>query len=381
MPWPSNGDYYGFKEEAIKFQAPSVSGVYGIYNFKHHILIGHSNNIREALLRHHRETKFRFRRLQPTGFTFEACPVDLREFRMRQLVSEYQPITHSDDNIGVAAWWRSWTARRATACYPHVGALKQPGEDDRNQRSVKTAGKNHVGNTGVRRGQFAMLSSGFAFMIVAIALFVLTAENKTVAESFTRQVLSLAHNLTSSLDQNTQLASLTQAQRAAVADDATTQKTATLEPASESQTEQQVASATEPPEQNSSAAARSELANGPASIGKKSTATTIIKKEPPRSQTAKREESPPLWGVQALASTDKADATVWLDRLKAKGYDAFMVEANINGHTWYRVRVGNVQTRQEAEALRKILQSKEGFRDAFVTSNTKPAVVLAANGR
>jgi hypothetical protein len=99
MPWPSNGDYYGFKEEAIKFQAPSVSGVYGIYNFKHHILIGHSNNIREALLRHRRETKFRFRRLQPTGFTFEACPVDLSEFRMRQLISEYQPITHSDDNI------------------------------------------------------------------------------------------------------------------------------------------------------------------------------------------------------------------------------------------------------------------------------------------
>jgi hypothetical protein len=42
MPWPSNGDYYGFKEDAIKSYAPPISGVYGIYNFNHHILIGHS---------------------------------------------------------------------------------------------------------------------------------------------------------------------------------------------------------------------------------------------------------------------------------------------------------------------------------------------------
>jgi cell division septation protein DedD len=85
--------------------------------------------------------------------------------------------------------------------------------------------------------------------------------------------------------------------------------------------------------------------------------------------------------VQASATTEKKEAIVLLDGLKAKGYDAFIVEAEIKGHTWYRIRVGNLPSRQEAEALGKILQSKEGFRDAFIAQSTKTEVVLAANSR
>jgi hypothetical protein len=246
VPWPSNGDYYNFKEEAIKLHAPPVSGVYGIYNFKHHILIGHANNIREALLRHQKENKFRFRRLQPTGFTFEACPAEFKEFRARHLIWEYQPVIQSDETIGLAALWRSWTTPRARAFHAHTGALKQPAENDRKPSALTGAGEKRAASARVHRDQFAMASSGVAFIIVAIALFVLLAENKTVAESWTRQVLSFAHNLTFSNEQNSPVMSLVPTPDTPASDDATTPRTGTSVPAAESPTAQQVAGVIEP---------------------------------------------------------------------------------------------------------------------------------------
>jgi DedD protein len=103
----------------------------------------------------------------------------------------------------------------------------------------------------------------------------------------------------------------------------------------------------------------------------------VGKNEPARSPTADREDSRRLWTVQASATTDKNDAKALFDHLKAKGYDAFIVEAEVKGHNWYRIRVGNLPSRQEAEALGKTLQSKEGFRDAFIAQSTEADVILA----
>ncbi|MGH7825215.1 MAG: SPOR domain-containing protein, partial [Candidatus Binatia bacterium] len=59
---------------------------------------------------------------------------------------------------------------------------------------------------------------------------------------------------------------------------------------------------------------------------------------------------------------------VWSDRLNSRGYSAFIVEANIKGQTWYRVRVGPFHNRQEAASWRKVLERKEGFKDSFLTN-------------
>jgi cell division septation protein DedD len=378
VPWPSNGDYYNFREEAIKLHAPPVSGVYGIYNFKHHILIGQANNIREALLRHQKENKFRFRRLQPTGFTFEACPAEFKEFRVRQLIWEYQPVIQSNETIGLAALWRSWTTPRARAFHAHTGALKQPAENDPKRSALTGAGKKHGASARVHGDKFATASSGVAFIIVAIALSVLLAENKTVAESWTRQVLSFAHNLTSSNEQRSSVASLTPTPDTPASDDTTTPTTGTSVPAADSQTEPEVAGVIE---RAADSTAPSTPPHASVSIDKKSAASPVSKDEPARSQTGKREDSRPLWTVQASATTDINDAKALLDRLKAKGYDAFIVEAEVKGHNWYRIRVGNLPSRQDAEALGKTLQSKEGFRDAFIAQSTKADVILAANSR
>jgi len=55
------------------------------------------------------------------------------------------------------------------------------------------------------------------------------------------------------------------------------------------------------------------------------------------------------------------------EKLKSKGFDAFIVEAEIESGRWHRVRVGRFSSSQEAEKTRKDLQSKENLANAFVT--------------
>jgi DedD protein len=84
------------------------------------------------------------------------------------------------------------------------------------------------------------------------------------------------------------------------------------------------------------------------------------------SQPAKKESSERVWTVQVKSSPDKKYADRWADRLKTKGYDAFVVDADVKGQTWYRVRVGHFAARQEAEALRTTLESQEGLSGSFL---------------
>jgi cell division septation protein DedD len=378
VPWPSNGDYYSFKEEVIRHRAPAVSGVYGIYNFKHHILISHSNNIRESLLRHHRETKFRFRRLEPSGFTFAVCPPESREFRFRQLTWEYQPIVRPGETVGLAAWWRSWTTPRAQAFSRQIGALKQPAVAERRRKTPITAGNDLADREGARRDQFALAGFGFALIIVAMALFVLLGENRSVAENWTKQILSLAHHFTAFAEQGSPAPSANPPPQAKVTGDGTLAHIGSSAPAIDIPAEQQTG-AGEPSIESAAGAANAPTTPPVASPRTEQPDPTKSseRKETAKSESAGGESRFRSWTVQALATTDIHDAMTWLERLKAKGYDAFIVEAEIKGQRWYRLRVGNFSRHQEAVELGKILMSKEGFGDAFVAHNTKTDVILA----
>jgi len=94
------------------------------------------------------------------------------------------------------------------------------------------------------------------------------------------------------------------------------------------------------------------------------------------SQPVKGKSRELVWTVQVKSSPDKKFANIWVDRLKTKGYDAFVVEADIKGQTWYRVRVGHLAARKEAEALRTTLESQEKLSGAFLTI-VKPAETAA----
>ena len=95
-------------------------------------------------------------------------------------------------------------------------------------------------------------------------------------------------------------------------------------------------------------------------------------KERQAPQPEKHKSSKRVWTVQVKSSPDKKFADHWAERLKTKGYDAFVVGADVKGQTWYRVRVGHLTAREDAEALRTTLESKERLRGSFLAIH-KPA--------
>jgi cell division septation protein DedD len=73
------------------------------------------------------------------------------------------------------------------------------------------------------------------------------------------------------------------------------------------------------------------------------------------------------WTVQVNAFPDERSAKIWVDRLKNKGYNAYVTEVHNKGRLWYRVRVGRYGTREDADRLVETLRNKENFANAFAT--------------
>ena len=75
------------------------------------------------------------------------------------------------------------------------------------------------------------------------------------------------------------------------------------------------------------------------------------------------------WSVQVSAPPAKDIADTLVKRLKAKGYDGYVVEAEVKGQTYYRVRVGSFDSRKMAESVHQSLTRQEGYLDAFLTGD------------
>lgn len=80
--------------------------------------------------------------------------------------------------------------------------------------------------------------------------------------------------------------------------------------------------------------------------------------EPPPVRVPDREREQPreirptgtgLYTVQVSAWLDRQKAETQAQRIRNAGKDAYIDQTSINGVTWYRVRIGRYQTRQEAE--------------------------------
>src|SRR5262249_13053711 len=75
------------------------------------------------------------------------------------------------------------------------------------------------------------------------------------------------------------------------------------------------------------------------------------------------------WSVQVAAPPAKDIADTLLQRLKAKGYDGYVVQAEVKGQSYYRVRVGYFDSRQKAESVLQSLMRQEGYPDAYLTGD------------
>ncbi|HEX2929489.1 MAG TPA: SPOR domain-containing protein, partial [Candidatus Binatia bacterium] len=73
------------------------------------------------------------------------------------------------------------------------------------------------------------------------------------------------------------------------------------------------------------------------------------------------------WSVQVSAAPAKDIADTLAQRLKASGYDGYVVQAEVKGQSYYRVRVGRFDTKEEAESIRQSLARQEAHQDAYIT--------------
>ncbi|HEX9271614.1 MAG TPA: SPOR domain-containing protein, partial [Candidatus Binatia bacterium] len=99
--------------------------------------------------------------------------------------------------------------------------------------------------------------------------------------------------------------------------------------------------------------------------------SVVVSKEPPRVTPVTnpaREPSRrgPVWTVQVASLNQTRDADSIADKLKVKGYDAYVVAAEVKSKLWHRVRVGQGVDLSEAFELRTRLKGKENFDQAFI---------------
>jgi len=73
------------------------------------------------------------------------------------------------------------------------------------------------------------------------------------------------------------------------------------------------------------------------------------------------------YNIQIEAVMDKSGADEMVDRLKKLGYNAQELTTNLNGQTWYRVRVGPYSSSAEAAAAQARLRDQ--YKAAYTTSH------------
>jgi cell division protein FtsN len=99
----------------------------------------------------------------------------------------------------------------------------------------------------------------------------------------------------------------------------------------------------------------------------KPSASVEAQKASVTSEAAESNANGANWTVQVNAYPDERSAKLLVDQLKNKGYNAHVTEVLNKGKTWYRVRVGRYDSKEEAKKLEETLRTNENFAKAFAT--------------
>ncbi len=92
------------------------------------------------------------------------------------------------------------------------------------------------------------------------------------------------------------------------------------------------------------------------------------KEEIKKSSPSLKKETPVegKYSIQVSAHTSMEKARAVEEELRNFGVYSYLVEANVNGITYYRVRVGKFSTKEEAENTLKKVKSSRFGRDSFI---------------
>jgi cell division septation protein DedD len=66
----------------------------------------------------------------------------------------------------------------------------------------------------------------------------------------------------------------------------------------------------------------------------------------------------PGYVVQVAACESMEYAQYLVEKYQNRGYDPYMITATVEGQTYYRVRIGGIETEQEAKQLKNELLDK-----------------------
>ncbi|MGE5219276.1 MAG: SPOR domain-containing protein [Chloroflexota bacterium] len=346
LSWQPDGRCDRFTREAILACAPPTSGVYGLFNFDCQVFIGESTNIQAALLLHESETDFQSRHLRPTGFTFEPCAAELRKSKAAELIARFRPVLQ--DNSALNQTWSPVHVPLTS----DVGLGAQEFENDAHPQEFP-AHERETSPQIRRRCYFTLRQSALAAVLatsVAVISYLGLPGDYAIPKRANGGNPSSAEGETSLMPQS---ASSIRAAAAGIAS-----QSADPAPAK--------------PEVNTS----DPTSNGAVRLAAKSVSPkdeTAVRehseraKSTPISPSAKSAESTTQWSVQIAAAPAKDVADNLVQRLKANGYEGYVVQTEVNGRTYYRVRIGRFGTRQEAESVRQSLARQESYREAYLT--------------
>ena len=344
LSWQPDSCCNHFTRDAILACAPPTSGVYGLFNFDCQVFIGESANIQQALLCHESETDFQSRHLQPTGFTFETCPLELCKPKLAELIAKFRPVLQT-------------AAAQTTELWPPSKAhLVSPAGDRDLALETFSANQEFPAHeldkrpNGRRRFQFARKQSA-ALAAIFVASIVVVIFYLGMPADYAIQKRANGANPTSG---QAELGSRPQNVSPIKSAGSLTNQSADTTPAK--------------PNLHASASTRkTSVRFDTKSIPAADRANKA--KTSPMAHSANSANSNKKWSVQIAAAPAKDVADSLVEQLKAKGYDGYSVQAEVKGQTYYRVRVGHFASREKAEALRQSLARQEGYQDAYLTGD------------
>src|SRR5262245_16051575 len=349
--WPPDGRCDSFTKGAILLFAPPTSGVYGLFNFDWQVFIGESANIQEALLRHQNEPDFQSQHLQPTGFTFELCAADLRKFKANELIAKFHPVLQTE--AALTQTWSATNGRRVSEA--GLGGREETYSDhqefplhEREKRSK------------VRRHFYFKRTHGAALAAIFVASIIVVFHLYTPAGKNIQKQTNEAGEKPPRRTSITQLPT-----RGPTEISLSPQKVSSID--TDGGFANQSAEPTPAkPDIHASATTR----NRTVGFVTKSTPVTdragIQTKTRPVTHTSGSANLSKKWSVQVAAPPAKDIADTLLERLKAKGYDGYVVQAEVKGQSYYRVRVGYFDSREKAESVLQSLMRQEGYPDAYL---------------
>lgn len=359
-PWQPQGNCHPFKDATVERIVPAVSGVYGLHTRRRQLFIGEAADLRETLLLHRKEAAKLFAGRQPSYFSFEVCEAVQRASRVQSLSAEYRPSIQALQPLSLAARPQTSSKRKLTEDDASTDNLSTPTPQWPRIPATHEAGASRQPSYFSRR-QLAILGLSFVITAAVAGICGFIAGQKIVEGRQTALQLAsarrpvLAYMASEASHSEPESAVLT-ADTGPVAGEPLPERAAAVAPL-------EVVSAAAHDGEAPVAKARKQLEGSALKLTRPDAADT----KPPNDTAAKKELSAHPWSVQISATQDRTAALRLEEKLKSKGFDAFIVEAEIDSGRWHRVRVGRFSSSQEAEKTRQDLQSKENLANAFVT--------------